>query len=475
MSSVAIGRRQFLRMLALATGAGAATALSSCVPSAKPTATASPQETTSVSTAVPSSTKAKIVWYNNADSVRNPWEESVVKAFEAKEPDIKIELMIVPWDEFEPKMAALVASGQPPDVWSEWGSSGFMDYYHRDMLFDITEFAKRDEAELQLDQYDPKLIDLFRVEGKLYGIPMFNLHNELFYNKKLFDEAGIPYPTPNWEDKSWNFDKMLDLALALTKNDPDPTKAVWGLEYDGYLQHGAAPWPWGKDFFGPNYGEEAYRTGIAKEAKVKDPDIIASLQYQADLRHKYKVHPTQAAYQALSALGGAFASGKLAMTFNGGWMWWVNKPIKDFEWGVAAGPWGPISHRNVMYTDPWFIAKKTADPEKTWKFVKYTLSDEALAGLISSVGCTPAKKTMMETFIKCYPNMKREDIIQVVEGGVKDGQESPNHRLLGYDQIHKTLVADLEKLWLGEATAEQIAPGLEERLNQAIKSAVATK
>ena len=162
------------------------------------------------------------------------------------------------------------------------------------------------------------------------------------------------------------------------------------------------------------------------------------------------------------------------MTLNGGWMWWVNIPITEFEWGVAAMPWGPESHRSVMYTDPWFMAKDTPDPDRTWEFVKYTMSDEGLHGLIDGLGCTPAKNSMLPVFYDKYPNMKREDIEMVTLGGVPDGQESPNHRLVGYDQIHKTLTADLDLLWLGEATAAEIAPGLEERMNQAIEAAAAS-
>ena len=479
-SSGRLSRRQFLRhSLAVAVGAGVTGALSSCAPvttaPAAPAPAAPAAEQPTAAAAAPAAGTTKIVWYNNSDPVRNAWEEDVVKQFTAKAPDIKVELMVVPWDEFEPKMAALLASGQPPDVWSEWGSSGFMDYYHRDMLLDQTEFVMRDEKELQLDQYDPKVIDLFRVEGKVYGIPMFNLHTSVYYNKKIFDEAGMQYPTTDWDDKTWTFDKMVEMAKSLTVSNDDPTKAVWGLEYGGYMQDICSPWPWGKDLFGPNYGEEAYATGIAKEVDTTDPDVVASYQWQADLRFKHKVMPTQAAYQALSAMGGAFPSGKLAMTLNGDWMWWVNKPIKDFEWGVAAMPWGPVGNRNTMFTDPWFIAKNTANPEKTWQFVKYTLSDEGLIGLITGLGCLPAKKSMMDPFIKQYPNMKPEDITKVTQGGLTYGQESPNHRILGYDQIDKTIKADLSKLWLGDVAAADLMPGMGERLNAAIKSAAATK
>jgi multiple sugar transport system substrate-binding protein len=484
VSKSQLSRREFLRRtLTAAAATGGIAALSACAAPAAPVAPAAPAAeqpkatTAAEAPAAPaaSTETTKVVWYNNADPVRNKWEEDMVKAYAEKDPTTKVDLMIVPWDEFEPKMAALIASGQPPDIWSEWGSSGMMDYYHRDMLLDQTDLIKRDTADLQLDQYDPKVIDLFTVEGKTYGIPMFNLHTSLYYNKKLFDEAGLPYPTTDWDDKSWTFDAAIELAKKLTVASEDPTKAVWGLNYGGYMADICGPWPWGKDLFGPDYGKEVYSTGLAKEVNCTDPDVVASYQWQQDLRYVHKVCPTPAVNQALSSLGGAFASGKLAMSVDGDWAWWVNKPITDFEWGVAAMPWGPVSNRNTMFTDPWFIAKGTPAPEKAWGFVKYLLSDIGLIGLITGLGCLPAKKTMMEPWVKLYPNMTSEDIIRVAEGGLKYGQESPNHRIFGYDQIDKTIKADLSKLWLGEVSAADLMPSMQEHLNAAIKSTAATK
>lgn len=467
-----LSRRRFLGLVGAAAGAGLGTALTACSPTT-PAASPEPEEAAEapVDTSVPAAGGGNLIWYNNADPVRNKWEEDIIAMFSEHHPEIKVELMIVPWDEFESKHAALIAAGRPPDVWSEWGSAGFGDYYHRGMLLPITEFVERDAEELELDDYDPGLLDIFRAKGDLYGIPMFHVNNPVFYNKTLFDEAGIPYPTSDWEDKTWTFDKMLDLALELTKPAEDPTAAVWGLEYGGYMQHACAGWPWGKDYFGPNLGEEAYANLMAEQATVNDPDIIEALQWQADLRHVHKVSPTQAAYQALSALGGAFASGKLAMSVAGGWGFWVWKSITEFEWGVAALPWGPISRRSVMYNDPWFIGKQTADPEVTWTFVKYLATDEGLKGFVDGLGCPPAKKSMLERFVKLYPMMSSEDLVKVTQGGIADQRESPNHTILGFDEIYKTMAAELDRLWLGEATAAEIAPDMEAGMNVAIKSA----
>ncbi len=112
-----------------------------------------------------------IVWYNNSDPTRNTWERHTVDAFEKIHPDIKVELQIVPWAQFDPKLSALWAANTPPDVWAQWGQSGFRDYLNRNMLLDQTPYIKGDAAELHLADISTKLRNLYAVNGKTYGIP----------------------------------------------------------------------------------------------------------------------------------------------------------------------------------------------------------------------------------------------------------------------------------------------------------------
>src|SRR6266511_2698563 len=57
-----------------------------------------------------------------------------------------------------------------------------------------------------------------------------NFRPVVFYNKKLFDQAGVQYPPASYDDQSWTWDKWLETARAVTKPDKDPAKAVWGVD-----------------------------------------------------------------------------------------------------------------------------------------------------------------------------------------------------------------------------------------------------
>ena len=52
-----------------------------------------------------------------------------------------------------------------------------------------------------------ELMDIYKVDSKTYGIPFSNYVTVLLYNKDMFDNAGVPYPTSDYEDKTWTFEQ----------------------------------------------------------------------------------------------------------------------------------------------------------------------------------------------------------------------------------------------------------------------------
>src|SRR6266545_6336439 len=132
-------------------------------------------------------------------------------------------------DSYTLKLYTLFAAGTPPDIWG-FGQNYF-GFWARGMVADITQRSNRDKV--NLDQFLPGLADKFKIKGKHYGLPQLTTFGTLlFYNKNLFDEAGLKYPTVDWEDKTWNFDKLLEYAQKLTKR-AGQSDAQYGLSFGG--------------------------------------------------------------------------------------------------------------------------------------------------------------------------------------------------------------------------------------------------
>ena len=120
-------------------------------------------------------------------------EETVKKmiaVFEEKNPDIKIDLQITGYDDYFTKLATTVGGGNAPDVF-EMNMENYLAYMLRGACADLTGLVNA-------EYYSAGTLEAVSSAGKLYAVPMSFSTCVLIYNKALFDQAGIAYPTNDW-------------------------------------------------------------------------------------------------------------------------------------------------------------------------------------------------------------------------------------------------------------------------------------
>jgi len=415
----------------------------------------------------------EIVWMVRTGIEENTWQKSVVLPDFAKtKPDIFVKVLSIRQDDIAVKREAMIAAKEPLHVWStNWGGDGFASDRARGLITDLTPLIERDKFDTS--DYVPDVLKIYQSEGKTWGLPFLTTGSYVYYNKKLFDDAKVPYPPTDWDDASWTWDKYVETAKALTKNYGDPNNAVYGGNwFFGNLE--GPPMIWGH-FIWP---EDAYSTGYAEKVTVTDEKSIAAYQAFHDLTYVHKVMPEPAAMQGLDALGGAFQTGRLAMNMNGGWGHWVyNKLIDDpngFCWGVAPIPMGSpdAKTRAVIYTDPWVITAGM-DQENTdlaWEFVKFLASAEQAAKYTETTGTPPTRTSLLTTyydrFSKC---MDPADMKTVFEGAFSHGRESSNHLLVKWDELNQTWGNLLDPFWNDpEGKAADVLPEIETSVNDVL-------
>ena len=125
------------------------------------------------------------------------------------EPKIKVKLTVSDWDTYWDKLQASLAGGNAPDVFVMDGPL-FPDYQTRDQLLDLTPLIARDGFDTSA-LADLGVKDFTAADGHIYGLPRDLSTIALYYNKTMFDAAGIPYP-----DGTWNWDKLVEVAQKLT-------------------------------------------------------------------------------------------------------------------------------------------------------------------------------------------------------------------------------------------------------------------
>jgi len=405
-----------------------------------------------------------IVWYNNSDPTRNTWERHTVDAFEKIHPDIKVELQIVPWAQFDPKLSALWAANTPPDVWAQWGQSGFRDYLNRNMLLDQTPYIKGDAAALHLSDISTKLRNLYTVNGKTYGIPFSSNGSYVFYNADLFRKAGRPDPPASWDDRSWTWTKIVSYAKKLTHDYGNPAQAQYGLYVNFWPAEVALPLLWDGTVFAP----AAYRTGVPTTNHIAAPANVAAYQTVADLTFKEKVQPSPAIVQGFSTLSDPMMSGRLAMEVTGYWSLWVLDSAR-FKWNVAPLPWVK-TNRPVLFSDAWFIARTSKHPKEAWAFVKFLTGRQGDTTLVNEVHLAPSHQSLLPLYYKQFPTVSPERLKTVYLGALKYGVESSNHLLANFGAIDNSLGQDTQPIMLGKKTAAQQLPIAQANLNRILKS-----
>lgn len=130
--------------------------------------------------------------------------EVLVKQFEKDNPDIKIEMELTPVADYWTKLEESAGGGSAPDVF--WMNGSHMEMYaENEMLLPL------DDTGVDFAGYPETLVDLYTYEGRKYAVPKDFDTVAVWYNKELFDNTGIEYPTADW---TW--EDMVGKAEALT-------------------------------------------------------------------------------------------------------------------------------------------------------------------------------------------------------------------------------------------------------------------
>jgi multiple sugar transport system substrate-binding protein len=416
-----------------------------------------------------------ITWLVRTGYGETEWQDTVVVPMWAEaHPDIELNMIRLSQEEGYIQREAMIAAGEPLHVWSpNWGGGGFASDRVRGLLMDLTPLIEANDYDLS--DFSPGLLAAYQTpDGAQWGMPFLSAGSYLFWNKDLFDAAGIDYPTTDWDDPDWTWDAFLELAHDLTANYDDPNNTVYGaVAFAELLETPARLWGQGV------WPEEAWATGFADSVTVTDDRAVEAYQSFHDLAFVENVAPDPAATEALNALGGTFASGRVAMQIQGGWGIWVYKGLLDdpngFCWGIAPLPAGreDAVERAVLWTDPWVITAGLSEEDTAvaWEFVQFLLSPEQMR-LFSEVNGTPPVRLSIlqeyyENWGECQPV---EDFQTVFEGAYTHGHESSNHLIVRWDELWQTWSNYLDPFWADAAgDAAEVLAIVEEEVNAGLQ------
>ncbi|HEY8192850.1 MAG TPA: extracellular solute-binding protein, partial [Gaiellaceae bacterium] len=281
-----MSRRQVLKGLGVSAAAGAVGGPRLAVAQAKP---------------------VTLTYVNYSAGVDKPMWDSLIGEFAKANPGITIRYQPVPgesWGDYFDKLATMIAGGNPPDV-SRVAIEGARLVVSRGLATPLDDFMKGDaEIEEYMKDVSPRLLEVFRVDGKTYELPFDWNNMVMYYNTKMLEKEKLAAPK-----KEWTKDEFVTLADRLTKRSASGEPEVFGFGFAVQYFSGTMPWMF------------ANATNILSDdwtkSNLQDPKVLEVLQFMQDLVWKHKVSPKPPASH--TDIYSLMAAGKIAMAGGGRW------------------------------------------------------------------------------------------------------------------------------------------------------------
>jgi ABC-type glycerol-3-phosphate transport system substrate-binding protein len=305
----------------------------------------------------------------------------LIEQWQQHNPGVQVRLEHTPFSAYVSRLLTRIAGGAAPDIMASEVNL-FPRLWAKKVFLPLNDFLEGD-PEFDINEFFPEVVKRFTVNGQVYGIPRDTAPFAcVYYNKRLFDEAGLPYPTDDW---TWN--DLLAAAQHLTKRDADGK----------VTQYGFYAWAW-QNFVYSNGGKMVDDLYHPTRCLLDEPAAIEGIQFFADLMGKYEVSPTPMALGNL-AMGAQqmFMTGRVAMFSSGYWEVPTLLNIKDFEWDVVMFPQGPTGIRAFATGGTGYsILKSTKHPELAWQVLKALAGREGQRKLAQTGLAQPANQVIAE-------------------------------------------------------------------------------
>jgi len=373
--------------------------------------------------------------------------KEATKVFQKLYPDVKVKEIWLPADSVDQKLDAALAAGDAADVIMmspDW--KGLRSKW----LEDLTPYIERDN--INLADFTPGADDGYvNPDGMREGMPTTQSTFLIAYNKNLFDQAGVPYPT-----EDWTWDDFAEISQKISSGSvADRTYAM--------VSH------WVQNRFATYfYGGGPYNDDWSKQT-VDDPKTVKSLEL---IEHLIEIDalPDASASKSIP-MDAMFVSQKAAMyplgLFEAADI--AEKIGKNFEWGVVLPPKDPNGKNvNIKFQTGFAMNKDSKNKEAAWEYIKTVSMNKEVNDIYAKVGIPALKESADTTFADMtIPNT---DIKQTVYlAGLEDAVQAPwggsiNKATDVFEQLMEEITTRKSS---AKDAVEKYAPKIQEALDEA--------
>ncbi|TPM25388.1 sugar ABC transporter substrate-binding protein [Mesorhizobium sp. B2-3-4] len=298
-----------------------------------------------------------------------PYFEEVKKEFEAKNPGITVKFEVVPWDVLLQKLTTDITAGTNADL-SIIGTRWLIDFVQQDVAEPLDGYIT--------PEFKGRFIDTFLspsiMNGKTYGLPIAASARAMYYNKELFEKAGIAKPPATWtelQDDARKIKAQGAFGFGLQGKE---------IETDVYYYY--AMWSQGTEILNKDGTSGLGTPGALEAAKLYKSMIDEGLTEPGVTSNNRE------------DVQNLFKQGKVGMMITAPFL---SNQIKDeapsLKYGVAAIPAGPTGARGTYgVTDSMIMFKNSKNKEEAWKLMDFLFTTEQRAKFTQGEGFLPVNK-----------------------------------------------------------------------------------
>lgn len=372
----------------------------------------------------------------------------LVDIYNNTHPQKTVKFVHIDHQEYDRKILIQTAAGNPPDVFL-LSSTDLSTLAYRGVLENLSPWLAAD-SNFYADEIFPALLKTATIREQIYGLPVGYTPMVIYYNRRLFREAGVPYP-----DTAWTWDDFLQKALKLTRQDAAGRTTQFGcmISMAGYT----FVYPFGGNFFDADL----------QWCQLNQPKTIAALQFYGDLAMKYHVttSPTEKFYTSDQG----FRQEAVAMIAAGRWQV-PNFARTKLDWGVAPMPRGESAAVGVIVYNV-VMSKFSQRQMQAWNFMKFMASPLAQQQSSKSGNLIPSRIDLAQSPVFLQDTTFHIDN-RIFLQGITNARLWPLEIApeTSYFNQWMLLNEEMEKAMLGRQSYAEAAIQAQDRLNTILRS-----
>lgn len=323
------------------------------------TSSSAPPSSTASSTSQAAEVEPVTITYCNFNSSGGNEEtlQKMYEAFHEEYPNITVEIETIGFDDYFTQMQTRVAGGTAPDCY-ELNIENFSAYANKGVLAEITD--------VDLSRIDETALSAFNVGGKQYGLPGNFSNVVLIYNKDLFDQAGIDYPTSDWTQED-----VQAAAEAIRALGDDIYGIYQPVTYNEFYKVAA-------QYGGSLLNEDG------TQFTINSPENVKAAQMMVDRVLVSNVQPNEVQMGGMGDWD-LFMSGRLGMIPTGIWAFSSFADGCDFKWDVVVEP-GADQKATAFFSNACVINAESENKEAAATWITWLCSSDAAAQLRIDAG-----------------------------------------------------------------------------------------